>query len=454
MQNRSRYHVASGSYYVSRQSPLMLEAHLGTCVGVALCDEKTGVGGLIHLLLPEPISLSSSFQPEKYASTGFPMFLRALYDEGASKQYLKAYIAGGALVGPLLSSDLQLDIGGRTVESVMNLLKAEDIPIEQSETGGFFTCSLSLDLTTWQCNISPSGLEEDISPGQSQIQVPSVREIEKSAETIQPIPQVALKILRLIDEEEYDIKALTNEIRKDQVISAKTLKLCNSVIFAGSNKIESLDHALVYIGLQMLVKLVISASVDNLFSHAGSGYSLCKGGLFHHAIGTAVIAEKLANLTGLVKSGSAYTAGLLHDIGKVVLDQYVSTVSPLLYRESLQEGNNFLAAEKKILGIDHTAVGSELGRRWSFPDSLIDVIRHHHTPEDATENLELAHIVYLADLLMARFHAGLELERLDTAALSSRLAVLGLSLERFPDIVDLIPLRVFEASPELALGQK
>jgi len=448
MQNRSRYHVASGSYYVSRQSPLMLEAHLGTCVGVALCDEKTGVGGLIHLLLPEPISLSSSFQPEKYASTGFPMFLRALYDEGASKQYLKAYIAGG------VSSDLQLDIGGRTVESVMNLLKAEDIPIEQSETGGFFTCSLSLDLTTWQCNIRPSGLEEDVSPGQPQIQVPSVREIEKSAETIQPIPQVALKILRLIDEEEYDIKALTNEIRKDQVISAKTLKLCNSVIFAGSNKIESLDHALVYIGLQMLVKLVISASVDNLFSHAGSGYSLCKGGLFHHAIGTAVIAEKLANLTGLVKSGSAYTAGLLHDIGKVVLDQYVSSASPLLYRESLQEGNNFLEAEKKILGTDHTAVGRELARRWSFPDSLIDVIRHHHNPEDATENLELAHIVYLADLLMARFHAGLELERLDTAALSSRLAVLGLSLERFPDIVDLIPLRVFEASPELALGQK
>jgi putative nucleotidyltransferase with HDIG domain len=454
MQNRQHYHVASGSYYVSRLKPLVLQAYLGTCVGVALFDEETGVGGLSHLLLPEPISLSSSFQPEKYASTGFPIFLRALYDEGASRKHLKAFIAGGALVGPLFSNDLRLDIGGRTVETVMNFLKEEDITIEQSETGGFFTCCLSLDLTTWQCDIKPSDVEKVKAGSETQAQLPSLAEIEQSMEAIQPIPQVALKILRLIDEDEYDIKALTAEIRKDQVISAKTLKLCNSVIFAGSNKIESLDHALIYIGLQMLVKLVISASVDNFFSHSGSGYSLCKGGLFHHAIGTAVISEKLADLTGRAKPGSAYTAGLLHDIGKVVLDQYVSSAYPLFYRELNEEGNNFSATEKMILGIDHTEIGSELACRWSFPESLIDVIWHHHKPEEATRNLELAHIVYLADLLMSRFHAGLELERLDTAPLAARLEVLGLSLEKFPDIVDLIPLRVFESSPELALRQR
>ena len=454
MPNRQHYHVASGSYYVSRLKPLILEAYLGTCVGVTLCDEETGVGGLIHLLLPEPISLAGSFQPEKYASTGFPIFLKSLFDEGAVKKHLKAYIAGGALVGPVFNSDLQLDIGGRTVETVMSFLKEENIPIEHSETGGFFTCSLRLDLTTWHCEIKPSGFDKAADNYRTQIQVPSVSEIEHSMEAIQPIPQVALKILRLIDEEEYDIKALTTEIRKDQVISAKTLKLCNSVIFAGSNKIESLDHALVYIGLQMLVKLVISASVDNFFSSSGSGYSLCKGGLFHHAVGTAVISEKLADVTGRVKSGSAYTAGLLHDIGKVVLDQYVSSAYPLFYRELFEEENNFSETEKAILGIDHTEVGSELACRWAFPESLTDVIRHHHKPEEATQNLELAHIVYLADLLMSRFHVGLELERLDTAALSARLEFLGLSPERFPDIVDLIPFRVFESSPELALAQR
>ena len=133
MNNLEKYHVASGNYHVSRNTLLILQAFLGTCVGVALYDEETGVGGLAHLLLPEPVSEGSSDQPEKYASTGFPIFLRALYDQGASKNRLKAFVAGGALVGPVVSRDLQLDIGGRTVETVMRYLKKEGIQIEKSD---------------------------------------------------------------------------------------------------------------------------------------------------------------------------------------------------------------------------------------------------------------------------------------------------------------------------------
>ena len=202
----------------------------------------------------------------------------------------------------------------------------------------------------------------------------------------------------------------------------------------------------------MFVKLVISASIKNYFSRIGSGYSLCKGGLFHHAIGTAIISEKLAEVTGRVKPGLAYTAGLLHDIGKVVLDQFVSSAYPLFYRKLNDAGSSFSDTEKAIFGIDHTEIGNDLARKWSFPESLIDVIRHHHQPEDATRHLELVHTVYLADLIMSRFNTGLELERLGTATLSARLEAIGLSAERFPAIVDLIPVGVFESSPELALG--
>ena len=174
-------------------------------------------------------------------------------------------------------------------------------------------------------------------------------ELNQAMNELQPIPQVALKILRLIDDEEYEIAQLTEEIRKDQVISARTLKLCNSVMYSGKNKIETLDHALVFLGMKLLVKLVISASVENLFTHSSAGYSLCKGGLYHHAIGTAIISEKLANLTGKAKPGLAYTAGLLHDIGKVVLDQHIASAYPLFYRQMFEEGNNFTEAEKRIL---------------------------------------------------------------------------------------------------------
>ena len=271
---------------------------------------------------------------------------------------------------------------------------------------------------------------------------------------LQPIPQVALKILRLIDDEEYEIAQLTEEIRKDQVISARTLKLCNSVMYSGKNKIETLDHALVFLGMKLLVKLVISASVENLFTHSSAGYSLCKGGLYHHAIGTAIISEKLANLTGKAKPGLAYTAGLLHDIGKVVLDQHIASAYPLFYRQMFEEGNNFAEAEKRILGVDHTGVGSELAQKWSFPESLVETIRYHHRPQNSGQYHDLVHLVYLADLLMSQFHAGLELERLETSTLAARLEAIGLSVERFPDIVDLIPIQVFDSAPEQALMQQ
>jgi HD-like signal output (HDOD) protein len=87
------------------------------------------------------------------------------------------------------------------------------------------------------------------------------------------------------------------------------------------------------------------------------------------------------------------------------------------------------------------------------PDSLVDTIRHHHNPENAARNVELTHIVYLADLLMSRFRTGLELERLSTETLSTKLRTIGFSNEKFSDIVDMIPAGVFKSEPELTLRQ-
>jgi chemotaxis receptor (MCP) glutamine deamidase CheD len=272
MPDDTRYPVAAGSYCVDTQKPIILEAYLGTCVGVALYDPVAGVGGLIHLLLPEPMGIEGTFQPEKYASTGFPPFLQALADAGASAENMKACIAGGALVGPIDDSDLELDIGGRTAERVMR---------------------------TWECRIEPAGFDK-LSTSVD-IKIPEPNEISLSAKNLQPIPQIALKVLRILNEELYEIQSVTEEIRKDQVISARTLQLCNSAMFAIRGKIESLDHALVMLGKHLLLKFVIAASLNNFFDQTGMGYSLCKGGIYHHAVGTAVIAEKLADVTGKVE---------------------------------------------------------------------------------------------------------------------------------------------------------
>jgi putative nucleotidyltransferase with HDIG domain len=441
-----KYHVGAGSFLVSAKEQRTLQAFLGTCVGVAMYDDKKGVGGLFHILLPEPVCSGDVPMPEKYAATGLPLFLDALYKGGAIKENLKAVIAGGALVGPVDEMDLSLDIGGRSVDIVRQQLSQEGIPVERSETGGFFSCCLNLDLHSGEIDIEPAGSEHYASD--QKVEIPGKEEIFQAMDRLKPIPQVALKILRLVSQDDYDISDISEEVRKDQVISAKTLQLSNSAMFSIRRKIETLDHALLLIGRDQLVKLVISAAVRKLFEPDTHGYSLCKGGLYHHALGTAIISETLAQVTGKVLPGLAYTAGLLHDIGKVVLDQYVAAAFPLFYRNVAQEGQSFLEAEKSILGIDHTQVGFDLAVKWGFPETLAAAIRHHHHPENETEHRSLTHILCIANLLMEKFYAGLELEQTAAEKLPDRLAELGLSMESLPDLVDALPEGFFSASPD------
>ncbi len=433
----SRYHVPAGSFQVCKRNPLILEAYLGTCVGLALYCSQSGSGGLIHLLLPEPISTQGGVSPEKYATTGLPMFYQSLIEAGAQPDKLTACLAGGALVGPLRQQDLDLDIGGRICEVVRAFLKSKNIQIDRSETGGFFTCCLSLDMENGRFAITPVG--EDKLTDRESVPPPDPDEILGAMNRIKPIPQVALKILRLIDANEYDISAITEEILTDQVITARTLQLANSAMFATKGTIASLDHAVVYLGQNLLVRLVLTAAVQGYYEQTGMGYALCKGGIYHHSLGCAQTAELLARRTGREDPGRAYTAGLLHDIGKVVLDQYVSDAFPLFYRTLSETRDDILSIEGRMLGIDHTEAGGMLARQWSLPGAIENAIRHHHHPDRAEEDTELATLIFLADLIMSRFHSELEIERIDANALHRHLNALDLTYGDLAAIVERMP---------------
>jgi putative nucleotidyltransferase with HDIG domain len=442
----SRHHVFSGSFEVGQTQPRLLQAFLGTCVGVAVFDDTAGVGGLLHLLLPEPVSSLNVDQPGKYATTGVPIFLKRLFDLGATRKNMKAIVAGGALVGPLSPQDMHLDIGGRTAEKVYIALHSEGIGVIRSETGGFFTCCLELDMQRWECAIKPAGF--DACGTNVCTAPPTLADIQRAIAEVKPIPQVALKILRLIGEDNYDIDKVAEEVKKDQVIAARTLHLCNSAMFAKRQEVLTLDHALVYLGQELFIKLVISAAVRSYYNQSSLGYSQCKGGLYHHAIGTAMIAEKIARKTAIADPAIAYTAGLLHDIGKVVLDHYIADNYPLLYREFQEKSSEIIAVETKILGMDHTRAGRLLAEKWSLPGHLTEAIGFHHRPEESLNHRSLTTIVYLADLLMSRFHSGLELERIGAESLNERLAHLDLATDQLRMLVDLIPKSVFEMDAE------
>ena len=440
-----KYHVASGQYRVNGKKREILEAILGTCVAVTLCDQHAHVGGLIHLLLAEPPDRDNTWEPLRYAETGLPLFIQSLCDAGARKERLEAHMAGGALVGPLSPTDLDLDIGGRTVEVVEEILKRENIAIVKAETGGFFTCRLSLNLWSWESRIEPLNVPESALTEKS-FERPTIAEIEDAIKRVRPIPQIVLKIIRMIPDDKISLKDISEELRKDQVLSAKVIRFCNSAFFGIGKEIESINRALVFLGDKKFLRLIISSCVEDFFPRTENGYSLCKGGIYKHALGTALVSEVLAGFSGTVPADIAYTAGLLHDIGKVVLDQNMASAYPLFYRRIQEDGLDLTVVEREEFGMDHAEVGGRLAEDWSLPENLVDAIRHHHNPEAANVAPQLSYGVYLADLIMSRFLAGQELERLNTHELASKMKKAGIKPEEFPKVIDMAHHRILSDS--------
>ncbi|PIE71050.1 MAG: hypothetical protein CSA22_04810 [Deltaproteobacteria bacterium] len=441
MNPNSKYHVVSGAYHIATRRDITLEAFLGTCVGVAISDPVNGVGGLIHLLLPEPVSQTSIDTPEKYASTGLPIFIQALLDSGAETKNMTATVAGGALIRPISRQDIYLNIGGRTAEVALNLLQSVGIHVETAETGGFTTSCLELDLSTFDTRILPSFDETETRS--LSFTPPTADEIRTAVERLSPIPQSVLCIMNMLDEDRFNFTEIADEARKDQVITAKTLHLCNTAIFSCRRRIDSLDDALILLGQDAFYKLIISAFINRFFEQSDAGYSLCKGGLYHHAIGTALIAEKLSEFTQTISPATAYTAGLIHNIGMVVLDQYMANAFPLFYRGLQKKDSNILSVEKEILGVHHCEVGAMLCSLWGFPDNLTRVIACHHTPDAAPSHTDLISIVSISDFLMTQFHTVQELSPLSLGDLEHQLSYIGFSLDRLVELIDMIPIQFF-----------
>lgn len=203
--------------------------------------------------------------------------------------------------------------------------------------------------------------------------------IVESIDSLPPFPEVARRILDLADSPDVGAGDILEVIQYDQAITANCLKLCNSSYFSLPVKIFTVEQAVALLGLQNIVKIVL-ANCKGLspFMKAQKGYGLSPGELWRHSVASATLSQLLVKKVNLKDDTILFTAALLHDVGKLVLDKHIAENPAEMALLIRKNGLTFTEAEKEFFGIDHAELGGLIAKAWKFPESLINSIRNHH----------------------------------------------------------------------------
>lgn len=228
-----------------------------------------------------------------------------------------------------------------------------------------------------------------------------MEEILAAIEEMPPFPQVVQRAMQALADPDYEVSGLVDILKVDQAVTANILKLCNSAFFGLPRKVASLKEAVVYLGANQLRQLLLSGAASKIYEKPNEGYALFADELWRHALATAVMAQVLRrHLRFKIDDNLVFTAGLLHDVGKVVLSAFV--IDKYRAIESLVESGNcsFQEAEKDVLGFDHAQIGGKIAEKWEFPPEIITAIACHHEPSRAAKEFRLlAEVVALANNL-------------------------------------------------------
>ena len=215
---------------------------------------------------------------------------------------------------------------------------------------------------------------------------------------VPPLPATAISVISLLQDADADLAAVDKVISHDAGLAANVLRLANSSLFGGNGEVDSIQEALVRLGTKNILPLVLWASVAPVAKHSIPGYDLRDGIWWEHSVAVAIATVKFAGILELRPPSYAFTAALLHDIGKVVMGTFVQKDRELLNRLAFQEGMSFDCAEKAAIGIDHAEIGSLLVANWNMPEPIVQVVRWHHQPENCPEEYHLvASLVHVAD---------------------------------------------------------
>ncbi len=228
-------------------------------------------------------------------------------------------------------------------------------------------------------------------------------------------PQALSAILQLDDHTDMNFKELDSIIRVDQAISAGILKLANSSFYSRGNKITSLQNAITLLGFKLIRSMVVLLTTKSLFEEGK--YEKFRLHVYRHSVVTAIVAKGVAASIGLPHlQEEAFVAGLLHDIGKVVLNVYDRTKFIETLNLCLDKGMSSNDAEMQVFGLTHGAVGKAAAEAWRLPELLVQIIAGHEDRRykvAETTNEKIAQIIQYADLIAKKAGYGIYNSRVD-----------------------------------------
>lgn len=215
------------------------------------------------------------------------------------------------------------------------------------------------------------------------------------------IPQILVQLIDACHQPEVDLQAVSKLVAKDAALAAKVLQLCNSAFIGARSTFTDIQQATIYLGANTIKNLAISVSVQQVFRRVEANGLLNIDRFWYHSYQNAILARRIAELISYPNPSEAYLAGLLHDIGKLLLWMaFPGKYAPLLLKGVRCHNGRLAFLEQEKLHINHCEAGAWLIEQWGLPSLICDSIRYHHHPVDEVQQgLPLTRIVYLSDLI-------------------------------------------------------
>ena len=220
------------------------------------------------------------------------------------------------------------------------------------------------------------------------------------------LPDICIKISEMVDDPKCSAMHIGRIIGKDAGLTARLLKIVNSAFFRFPSKIETVTRAITIIGYRELRDLVFAATVSGIFERISNDL-VNMDSFWRHGIYSGILSRLIANNCQVLHGERLFVAGLLHDIGRLVISYRLPKLMSKEMVLSEQRGIPLYQAEQRIMGFDHAAVGAELMKAWQFPQTHQNVARYHHDPQAAQENILEVNIVYLANAIAQIAETGL-----------------------------------------------